>query len=170
MLLEHNIHFLKQGQHIIEQMDDALYTKPSIGGIGGGIGPHIRHCVEHYESLLDGIETGEVDYDHRKRDRKVETERAFAVQRIAELLSRLELLHGLSLNTPLRIKMDTHSETEQHDLWTQSSLGRELQSVISHTVHHYALISLLMRHHGQEPPHDFGVAPSTLRFELSRQD
>ena len=48
--------------------------------------------------------------------------------------------------------------------WTASSLDRELQSLISHTVHHYALIAMLLRVSGRQPAADFGVAPSTLRY------
>jgi hypothetical protein len=49
--------------------------------------------------------------------------------------------------------------------WSDSSAGRELQFLISHTVHHYAVVAILLRLQGcdaaAENP-DFGVAPSTL--------
>jgi hypothetical protein len=40
-------------------------------------------------------------------------------------------------------------------------MARELGMLLSHTVHHYALIAMLLRARGIEPPADFGVAPST---------
>ena len=46
-----------------------------------------------------------------------------------------------------------------------SSLGRELLFLASHTVHHYALIAVLVRLWGVAPDDDFGVAPSTLAYE-----
>ena len=45
--------------------------------------------------------------------------------------------------------------------------GRELLFLISHTVHHFALIAFMLRSFGIEPGDKFGVAPSTLRY---RQD
>jgi uncharacterized damage-inducible protein DinB len=41
-------------------------------------------------------------------------------------------------------------------------VGRELQFLASHTLHHYALIAALLRLQGVEPGEEFGVAPGTL--------
>jgi hypothetical protein len=46
-----------------------------------------------------------------------------------------------------------------------STALRELQFLVSHTVHHYAVIALILRARGLEPGPDFGVAPSTLKYE-----
>jgi hypothetical protein len=40
---------------------------------------------------------------------------------------------------------------------------RELQFLLSHTVHHYALMALILRLQGFNPAAEFGVAPSTLQ-------
>ena len=49
--------------------------------------------------------------------------------------------------------------------WAPSSVARELQFLVSHTVHHYAVIAAMLRPQGIEPGVDFGVAPSTLKYE-----
>ena len=49
--------------------------------------------------------------------------------------------------------------------WRPSSVGRELQFLVSHTVHHYALIRLLLEDHGIYAGEEFGVAPSTLAHQ-----
>jgi hypothetical protein len=49
-------------------------------------------------------------------------------------------------------------------VWSYSSIGRELQFLLSHTIHHYALIALALRLQGYEPSAEFGVAPSTLQY------
>jgi len=36
------------------------------------VGPHLRHCVDHFRLLLDGWRTGSVDYDARPRDFRLE--------------------------------------------------------------------------------------------------
>jgi uncharacterized damage-inducible protein DinB len=50
------------------------------------------------------------------------------------------------------------------DTWTRSTVARELQFLLSHTVHHYALVAIRLRLAGREPAAGFGVSPSTLRF------
>jgi hypothetical protein len=47
----------------------------------------------------------------------------------------------------------------------ESSIDRELQVLSSHTIHHFALIAMTLRLHGVEMPPDFGMAPSTLRYQ-----
>ena len=51
------------------------------------------------------------------------------------------------------------------DPYSVSSVGRELISLSSHTIHHFALISLTLQALGHSVDPDFGVAPSTLRYQ-----
>ena len=48
---------------------------------------------------------------------------------------------------------------------TESSLGRELQFLQGHSVHHYALMAAMMRFSGEPVDDHFGVAPSTIVHE-----
>ena len=36
------------------------------------IGPHLRHCVDHMQCLIRGVESGVVDYDAREREAVLE--------------------------------------------------------------------------------------------------
>jgi uncharacterized damage-inducible protein DinB len=45
----------------------------------------------------------------------------------------------------------------------RSTLARELLFVISHTIHHQALIAVLLSAAGRTVPEAFGLAPSTPR-------
>jgi len=50
--------------------------------------------------------------------------------------------------------------------WTESSVRRELQFLLSHTIHHYALMVAIGQAHGfKEFERGFGVAPSTIKFQ-----
>ena len=52
--------------------------------------------------------------------------------------------------------------------WSGSTVQRELQFLVSHTVHHCALIKQILRQHGFEAGMEFGLAPST-KGHLQRQ-
>jgi hypothetical protein len=47
------------------------------------VGPHLRHCVDHFDLLLDGWRSGSVDYDARPRDARLEGIRGRCVMRSA---------------------------------------------------------------------------------------
>ena len=58
---------------------------------------------------------------------------------------------------------------QEFDTYLTSSLARELQTLASHTIHHYALIAMAVRAFGVEVDANFGMAPSTLRYQEKRQ-
>jgi len=159
--LDGNLHFLRQGISLLEQLDDATYA--SAVGRHSPIGAQYRHVLEHYQGLLTGIDEGLVDYDARARDPLIERDRGHALQSTRDLLEAIATLpHDSDLS--LEVQMDCGGGGDRPE-WSLSSLGRELQFLVSHTVHHYALIALLLEAMGQEAPADFGVAPSTLTHQ-----
>lgn len=162
MLVEHNIYFIKQGITFLESIDVDTYIKPSLDGKGGGIGPHFRHCIEHYESLIHGLEDRNIDYDARKRDPIVERDPKAAIAKMQTIINELHSISAI-IDQPCRVKMDSGAHEEHNQRWVNSTFGRELLSVISHTVHHYAIIAILARFYNEPIAEDFGVAPSTLR-------
>lgn len=160
-----NAALLRQGADAISGLSPADFTEPDPRCFGASIGGHVRHCVEFYRSFLTGLQTGHVDYDARPRDPVVETDPAAACAALHALAQALDALSpaqqdGLSLHI-----------VENHDgmqpAWSASSAGRELRFLLSHTVHHYALIGILLRLRDRDVPEGFGIAPSTLRHRAT---
>ena len=158
--LEGNLLLLQQGLDLLERLSDADYRDHAIDR--SAVGAQYRHILDHYRCLLDGLHEGEVDFDRRHRDPVVETERAAACRATTELLDRLRLLSGFPPGRPIRIRQSTGAEGSDDP--QSSSLGRELLFLVSHTVHHYAIIRLLLEERGVVCQPDLGVAPSTLAF------
>ena len=44
---------------------------------------------------------------------------------------------------------------------TRTTVARELAFVVSHTIHHSALVAVLLEHGSRRVPARFGVAPTT---------
>ncbi len=112
--------------------------------------------------------TGQVDYDARLRDEMLEIDPDYASGKMTNLITFLESLEPQQLADALKVKMDSGAAHEAAPIWSDSSVRRELQFLISHTIHHYALIATLCGNEGMDLPKDFGVAPSTLRFRKSK--
>jgi uncharacterized damage-inducible protein DinB len=160
LLVTECVAVLQQGAALLERLDDARYAGANGLPVRSGVGAHFRHCLEFYDNFLAGLARGRVDYNRRERDPLTETDRAFALTKIAITIDALENLPVHDGARPLTVRV----EDAAAEAWCQSSVGRELQSLLSHTIHHYALIALLLRLQGVEPGADFGVAPSTLAF------
>lgn len=156
-LINDNIQVLKQGAELIAQLDDQMYSLAMRPLFTHGVGSHVRHCLDSYHCFFKGIETGQIDYDHRERDGRIERDRQYAIARIELLTARLRNLTSGDEMRSLTAKQDSA-------VWHDTSIGRELQFLVHHTIHHYALIALAVRLQGFEPGEEFGVAPSTLQF------
>lgn len=149
--LEGNRALLEQGLALLTAMSDAQYAS---------VGPHYRHALDHYLAFFRGLPSGRVDYDAREREALLEHSRAAATAVTQECLAELQRLAGQT-DRPVQIQMETGVGGGPD--WRASSVGRELQFLCSHTLHHYALIRLLSE--PAIPLHpEFGVAPSTLAY------
>ena len=157
-----NLIVLEQAVDALRLLDDITYAT---GGAAPGIsavGVHFRHVFDHYHAFLAGLDEGRIDYDARARQGPLETDRALGLATALGFITDLERLPA-SLGAR-RIEVTVRSvagHSEEPD-WSESTVKRELQFLVSHTVHHYALIKELLRRAGVELSDNFGVAPSTL--------
>lgn len=154
-----NIAALQQGIDLLSRLSTERYTQRTPACFNSTAGAHLRHVIEHYFSFFQGMQTGEIDYEARARDSLIETDPAYALAQLESVCDRLERLKDAAVlhvrSESLPGKMET--------VWCASSTLRELEFLLSHTVHHYALIGVICQLAGQSLPKNFGMAPSTLR-------
>jgi len=133
------------------------------------VGPHLRHIVEHYQALVNALKAGDqcVCYDARNRDLRIQTDPVATLSALTQLNDSFAALandQNLDLQTPLVTRLLAGARGEM-ELTVQTTLGRELLFLSSHTVHHFAPLGQYCRNAGVELGHDFGKAPATVAFE-----
>jgi hypothetical protein len=150
---------LEQLQFAIEQLSDDQFIEPVTILSNATIGQHVRHVIEFYLELDKGYHCGIVNYDRRKRDYEIETNKCFAIQKLDEIKI------GLSkTDKDLLLAVDLNAE-ENSVMEIMTNYFRELIYNLEHTVHHLALIrigigavsDILL-------PEEIGVAVSTIKF------
>ncbi len=144
---------LRSAADLIVRLDEAAYSDGA-----GSIGAHIRHNLNFVEAVIEAASTRPIDYSQRSRDRRIETDPFAAIAKLEELIESLKGM-CLDLQTPLTVASEIDAAISH-----SSSLGRELEFVISHTIHHHALIKERLQKLGIEFDEKFGVAPSTLEY------
>lgn len=167
-LIQQNVTWLRQAAILLEQLDDDMFRQSPPALAPHRVGGHLRHILEFYECFLDGLETSHIDYDARQRDETVETCRLAAAAKIRSIMYRLQsslLLRGDSI---LWVRAEDAQAIRLDDCFMTSSISRELQALSSHTIHHFALMAMTLRALGYRVDRDFGMAPSTLRYNVSR--
>lgn len=150
-------------QHMIdlcESLNQDQYSYKSELLNGASIGEHLRHSYEFYVCLLKRDNPTIINYDERKRDARIETDLAYAVEQMQSLKTHLKPIKN---DVPLKL-----SSKEANAQMVSTSLERELVYCLDHAIHHQALIKIGLKelnlyHLVNE---NFGVAYSTIRFRM----
>lgn len=165
-LIDENVELLRCGLQVMAALPGELYREGHDRATDGGVGRHFRHVIEFYDRLVDP-DDATVDYGSRRRDARVEADAMYAATVVRRIIGTLEALRGRAPDSELTVVTEV-LDAEGRAIQTRSSVGRELAVLASHTIHHYAIIALLLRGSGVELPDHFGIAPSTLRYAASR--
>jgi uncharacterized damage-inducible protein DinB len=144
---------------VLMELPTDVYVARPAARVSGSIGGHVRHTLDHIGALLAADASSVLSYDHRQRGTAVETDPAAAVRAVLRLKAALERRVSADLASPLLVESMVTAEGQAVEGW--STLGRELAFVIGHTIHHHAIIALLLSSQGFDVPHGFGHAPST---------
>jgi hypothetical protein len=165
MLLQHSsLRTLHALEVLLEQLTEREYTQPLQVLSASSIGKHVRHILEFYECLFQGLSTGVVDYDARQRDLRLETDKAFSLATIQALHHQIQTTtHDVSL------QLQVHLEDSDSLIAIPTTLYRELVYNSEHCIHHLALIRIAVETSFPDTtlPSSFGVAYSTVRYQQS---
>ena len=156
-------HILGQLHDLVLQMEEKHFTQPSPALGQSTIGQHLRHTLEFFLCLEQGIAQGIINYDKRAHDKLIETDKFIALStldRIARFVA--ELTDSCKLN--LEVSYDL---TSDDFIRVETKAIRELVYNIEHAVHHMALMKIGVREVAPyvSLPADFGVATSTIRHQ-----
>lgn len=153
---------LGQGCTFLDRVSDEVYSRRLKGTFAASLGAHYRHVLDHFLCLTEGIRTGQVNYDQRRRNPQLENSVECA-RLVTEGL--IEELGGFSREVLQRECIVTYSvgygDSDAEPV--RSNLAREVMFCVGHAIHHYALLKLLCAEEGVSLPYEFGVAPSTLK-------
>lgn len=166
--LADNCATLTEGAGLIGALAPEFYARKHDFCYQSSIGGHYRHVIDHYFSFLKGCAVGVVNYESRERDPLLETDPSYAAQTTGTLLSALGALQPATFRRQLLLRSEFESSApESEQAWAVSSHLRELDFLLSHTLHHFALIGTICGVLRQPVPAHFGIAPSTLRHRAA---
>ena len=160
--LEAVLALLAQGGELAHRTPPTAWRQADPSFRNSTLGQHFRHTLDHVAALVHGLDRGEIDYDARERDPLIETSPPAALALASTLARGLEekaARHPVS--RPLVVKSSCRCD----DIVGEggSTFGRELQFLVSHTVHHFAIMGSICHRLEIATAIDFGMAPSTLK-------
>ncbi len=161
-----NLHLQQSIKKVFLQLEAALqciepeqYSLPSRCLFNASIGQHVRHIIELFIELDKGYETGAVNYEGRKRDYRIETDKDFAVVSLGRIYNEM-----IRPNKPLLLEAG-YKEDSDELITMDTNYYRELAYNIEHTVHHMAMIRIGMNELSTvDVDESFGIASSTIKY------
>jgi hypothetical protein len=156
---------LQQGCLFLDLLGDETYARPledtAEGKPGSSLGAHYRHVLDHFLCLAEGIRTGQVNYDQRRRNPHVENSVTCARLATEGLIDEFVGLSAEILPRECAVIYSVgYGENAES---VKSNFAREIMFCVGHAIHHFAILRLLCAGVGVRLPYEFGVAPSTLK-------
>lgn len=161
--VEANVIVIRQGIELLAVLSADRYARRLPVAYNASIGGHLRHIIDHYESFFAALESGDLDYENLACSTEIETDARLAARILGSIADRLLALGEDTESLSLAYRVET--SPSRH---SSSSVLRELEFLLSHTVHHYALVAVMCRLQHHEPEESFGIAPSTLRYQQTQ--
>ena len=162
-MISSQIEIINQAQLFLKSVSDLEYNYVAQPNFTSSAGSHIRHIIDHYLSIQEGIDRGLINYDIRHRGHEIEklpSEASKYLQSITVWLNNLsqkELKQTVELSTEISI-------SNQETIKLTTSIARELIFAASHAIHHYAILAQIAKAQAISLPSNFGIAPATATF------
>ncbi|GAC20764.1 hypothetical protein [Paraglaciecola arctica] len=161
--LEGQLETVQQAKEFLQDLTAENYQLVLKPHFVSSAGTHMRHILDHYLALQDGINQGLVNYNKRNRYSSLESCPQTALLEWQKIEQWLQEVSYLDANMPLTVACETSVNKTQNSQ-TQSTLARELVFVSSHAIHHFSLLAVINSLLGSKIESNFGIAPSTATF------
>jgi hypothetical protein len=142
----------------IRQLSSVQYVQ-QCGNLGNNtIGQHVRHIIELFQCLETGYPESTVNYEKRKRDIAIETDKDLALQLLQDIYTKLD-----KPDKELVLQA-CYDEMSTEPISIPTNYFREVAYNLEHTIHHMALIRVGIKEVSDITlPEEFGVASSTVK-------
>lgn len=148
----------------LQQLNNEEYTQQCPTLFNATIGQHVRHIIELFICLEQGYEKGLINYEKRKRDYTIESNKEVALELLQQIPAKF---HLQDKNLLLEA---TYDEQSNDTILISTNYFRELVYNLEHTVHHMALIRVGINEvSAVKVPDEFGVASSTIKYKKTAQ-
>ena len=162
-MLSSQLEIVQQARQFLSAISQPEYVAVLKPHLMGSAGAHMRHVLDHYLALKNGVADGLVNYNKRHRHSEVESLPEIALQAWQEITEWLHEICESAMDMPLHVITETSVEHTEY-VQVPSTLARELVFVSSHAVHHFSIMAVIRSLQGQSTDANFGIAPATATY------
>lgn len=149
---------LERGIKLLNSIDDNQYSDVSVAPYFSSIGGHMRHILDVFDCVFEGLTTSKIDLTARKRNELAESKTVFGIAYFEKTIDQLNQLDEIDFNKIVQVTDDLGLGK----ITANYTLSSALIQTHSHATHHFASIGYIISQLGIElPDNDFGYNPTT---------
>jgi len=154
---------LNRGINLLNSVSDQEYANNSTAPYYSSIGIHMRHILDVFQCIFDGVDKGQIDLSARQRNEMAETRVAVGIAYFERIIALLEEVREEDLNRMVEVKDDLGLGM----ITANYTIAAALIQAHSHAIHHFASIGYIISQMGINlPDGDFGYNPTTPRGDM----
>lgn len=152
---------LQRGIKLLNSIEDNQYSDVSVAPYFSSIGGHMRHILDLFDCIFEGLETSCIDLTARKRNELAESKTVFGIAYFNKTIEQLNGLNGVNFDQIVQVTDDLGLG----EITANYTLSSALIQAHSHAIHHFASIGYVISQLGIElPDSDFGYNPTTPKM------
>ena len=164
-LINSLISTLYKSKNLLQELNSKSYCCKEIGPYYSSVGSHVRHILDFYTCIFNGLECEHVNLTSRERDQRIENDCHCAISRIDTIVAKIQGLNSKDLNSFIKVDDDLGNGI----VTLQYTLGALLAQANGHTIHHYAIIGYILDRLDVEiRDENFGYNPTTPKSVLKK--
>ena len=149
---------LCRGIKLLECISDEDYSNTSIAPYYSSIGGHMRHILDVFDCIFEGLESNNVNLINRKRNKLAEDYTETGIEYFDVTIQKLQKLKSEDFNKIVKVTDDLGLGVVSMNY----TLGGLLIQAHSHAIHHFSSVGYVIAQLGiQLPDEDFGFNPTT---------
>ena len=149
---------LNRGVLLLKNISEEEYRNTTIAPYFSSIGGHVRHILDVFDCIFEGLNSGDINLINRKRNQRVEQFKDEGIQYFEEIIVKLQQLNSEDFNKIVKVTDDLGLGV----LTADYTLGGVLIQAHSHAIHHFASLGYIISQLGINlPDTDFGFNPTT---------
>lgn len=158
-VIDASIHTLNKSISLLNQLSDNQLSNSTIPPYYSCIGAHIRHILDVYDCILEGLNSKIIDLTLRKRDEQMNCDCNYSIDKVQLIIDRLKVLNT---NTVMQNGYILRDDLGLGIIDMNYTFDAALSQANSHAIHHYAIISYILdRLEIQFKDSDFGYNPTS---------
>ncbi|WGH75843.1 DinB family protein [Tenacibaculum tangerinum] len=154
---------LRRGVKLLETISDEQYSDTSIPPYYSSIGANMRHILDVFTCVFNGLDNKCIDFSDRQRNELAEQKTAFGIAYFNKVINQLYCLEESDFDTIISVTDDLGTGK----ITANYTLGSALIQAHSHAIHHFASVGFIINQLGIElPDEDFGYNPTTPKKQF----